>query len=42
MAFKAHHIAWTVATLVGALYLFHMWSTHGTFKSTAAGLGINR
>lgn len=37
-----HKIAWTVAAIVGVLYLFHMWNSHGTGKSTLAGLGINR
>lgn len=39
---KKHHIAFTVAAIVGAAYLFHMWNNHGTFKGALAGLGINR
>lgn len=39
---KKHHIAYTVVLVIGALYLFHMWSQHGTFKGTLSGLGINR
>lgn len=42
MSGKGKKIAWTVAVIVGALYLFHMWNTHGTFKSTLAGIGITR
>jgi hypothetical protein len=42
MAIKKHHLFATVAILVGALYVFHMWNTHGTFKQTLSGIGINR
>lgn len=42
MAMKKHHIAWTIAGLVGVLYILHMWNSHGTFKSTLSGIGINR
>lgn len=42
MSIKGKHLAWTVAALVGAFYLFHMWATHGTFKQTLSGIGISR
>jgi hypothetical protein len=42
MTIKKHHLAITVLILVGALYVFHMWNTHGTFKQTLSGIGINR
>lgn len=39
---KSKH--WLIFALigVGALYVLHMYSTHGTFKQSLAGLGINR
>lgn len=37
-----HKLAWTVAAVVGVLYLLHMWNNHGTGKQVLAGLGINR
>lgn len=37
-----HKIAYTILVIVGALFLFHMWNSHGTGKQTLAGLGINR
>ena len=42
MTIKKHHVLGTLLLLVGLLYVFHMYSTHGTFKSGLAGLGINR
>jgi hypothetical protein len=39
---KAKHWVITGFIVVGALYVWHMWSSHGSFKSAAAGLGINR
>ena len=39
---KKHHIAFTVAAIIGFVYVFHMWNAHGTFKSALSGLGINR
>lgn len=42
MAMKAKHILGTALLLVGALYVWHMYNQHGTFKSAMSGLGINR
>ena len=42
MKLKSHHILGTILAITGALFLFHMWKTHGTFSGTMSNLGINR
>jgi hypothetical protein len=42
MKLKTHHVLGTLLVIIGALYVFHMWNTHGTFKGTLSGIGINR
>jgi hypothetical protein len=42
MTIKKHHILGTVLAVVGALFVFHMWKSHGTFSSSLSNLGINR
>ncbi len=42
MKFKTHHLLIATLIIVGGLYIFHMWYTHGTFKQTLSGVGINR
>ena len=42
MTIKTHHVLGTALLFVGLLYVFHMYSNHGTFKQSLSGLGINR
>lgn len=42
MTIKKHHVLATFLLLVGLLYVFHMYSVHGTFKQALSGVGINR
>lgn len=39
---KTTHWVIVVLSLVGAMYVYHLYSAHGSFKSGLAGLGINR
>lgn len=39
---KMTHIALVLLTLVGLVYVWHMYTTHGTFNSFKSGLGITR
>jgi hypothetical protein len=39
---KTTHWVIITLTIVGVLYAWHMWSTHGSFKSFTQGLGVNR
>lgn len=41
-AMKMTHIAIVLLTLVGLAYVYHMYSSHGTFNSFKSGLGITR
>jgi len=36
-----HKLAWTIAAVVGVLYLAHMYTSHGTGKQTLSGLGLS-
>lgn len=35
---------WVIVTLsiVGIMYMYHLYASHGSFKTGLAGLGINR
>lgn len=39
---KLKHYLIVGLVLVGSLYAWHMYSTHGTFKQSLSGLGISR
>lgn len=41
MAVKKFHIVTGALIIIGALYVWHMYNTHGTGKSALQGLGIN-
>ena len=42
MKIKAVHAAFTLAAVIGALYVWHMYRSHGTGKTFLSGLGVNR
>jgi hypothetical protein len=42
MTMKKHHIAYTILAVVGALYIFHMYKSHGTFSGALSGLGVSK
>lgn len=39
---KITHMLIIALVAIGGLYAWHMFSTHGTFKSGLAGLGVTR
>lgn len=41
MALRIVHILFIVSAAIGLLYAWHMYSSHGSFSSAKAGLGVH-
>ena len=39
---NAKHWLIVALIIIGTLYVFHMWNTHGSFSQFKSGIGVNR